>query len=81
MSLFFLFFVSILLNENKSEKEREEKKGQKNHLRDGLSAEGYEGAGQGPIFPDTTSGGGSPRVSLRGLLREREKERKKERER
>ncbi len=34
-------------------------KGRKNHRRDGLPAEGYEGAGQGQFFPDTTSGGDS----------------------
>ena len=46
---------------------------EKDHRRDGLPAEGYEGAGQGHISPDTASGGGSPRVSLRGLpKRERE---------
>ena len=50
-SLFLKFFVSILLNKNKSEKDREEKKEKKNHRRDGLPAEGYEGAEQGHIFP------------------------------
>ena len=54
----FKFFVSILLNENrtKSENEREymykqKEEGKKDHRRDGLPAEGYEGAGQGHIFP------------------------------
>ena len=70
VSLFFKFFVSILLNENKSEKEREEKKENKNHRRDGLPAEGYEGAGQGTFSPDTTSGGLTPGLS-RVFLRKR----------
>ncbi len=39
------------------------KEGRKNQCRDGLPAEDCEGAGQGHMFPDTTSGGGSPRVS------------------
>ena len=50
----------------KSEKERE-KPEEKNHRRDGLPAEGYEGAEQVTFPPDTTSGGGSPRVSLRDV--------------
>ena len=55
---YFQFFFSILLIENrtKSENEREymyeqKKEGKKDHRRDGLPAEGYEGAGQGHIFP------------------------------
>ena len=47
---------SICMNKRGREK--------KDHRRDGLPAEGYEGAVQGHIFPDTTSGGGSPLVSL-----------------
>ena len=52
----FKIFVSILLNENrtKGENERENKTEQKREgedHRDGLPAEGYEGARQGHIFP------------------------------
>ncbi len=52
----FYFFVSILLNENrtKGDNEREylytKEEGRKDHRRDGLPAEGYEGAGL-PLTP------------------------------
>ncbi len=67
---FFCFFVSILLNENrtKSKNERENIHEQKRKGEEIIVVasrrRGYEGAGQGHIFPDTTSGGGSPRASL-----------------
>ncbi len=53
----FKFFVRILLNENrtKGENEREniipKEEGRRDHRRDGLPAEVYEGARQGHIFP------------------------------
>jgi hypothetical protein len=49
-----------------SEKERG-KKERKHHRRDGLPAEAMKE--RVTFSPDTTSGGGSPRVSFRGLLK------------
>ncbi len=50
----FSIFVCILLNENRTKSENENEReymykeeGKKDHRRDGLPAEGYEGAGQG----------------------------------
>ena len=45
---------------------KENKKGRKkNHLRDGLRRRAMKELGRVTFSPDTTSGDGSPRVSLR----------------
>ncbi len=61
-------------NEKRKRKRgKKKKKKEENYRRAGSLAEGYEGAGQGHIFPDTTSSGASSQVSFRGLpKRERE---------
>ena len=45
---YFLIFLLVFLLAKKKERRKKERK---NHRRDGLPAEGYDGAEQGHIFP------------------------------
>ncbi len=70
----FLLVLCFMIEQNEKRKRKREKQkeGRTNRHRDGLPAEGWSWAGS-HFPPDTTSGGGSSRVSLKGLpKRERE---------
>ena len=72
----FKFFVSILLNENRAEGNAKNKEVKQEEKFIGVMASRRRAMtelGRVTFSPDTTSGGGSPPVSLRGLpQRERE---------
>ena len=46
-----LVFCRMKIEQNEKRTKQEVKQKRKNHLRDGLPAEGYEGAREGHIFP------------------------------